>query len=160
MADVQISLFTHPFLTNFLLPFLLVFVVIFAILEKSNVLGEGKKYANLIVAIVIGLLFIGMQSVVGFTIKLLPLVAVLVVVLLGYYIIFGFIGIHEKTGLKITLGIVFGLALIISILWATGVLEKIGGSFSPETVGTIIFLAILGGAIALVLTTKVKEKGE
>ena len=35
-------------LTDVLLPFLLVFTIIFAILQKSNILGEGKKNFNVI----------------------------------------------------------------------------------------------------------------
>ena len=40
------------------LPFLLIFVIIFAILQKSNVLGEGKRNFNVVVAAVIGLLVV------------------------------------------------------------------------------------------------------
>lgn len=159
MANVQTtSLFINPLLTNILLPFLLVFVVVFAILEKTNVLGEGKKYANLIVAIIVGLLFIGAQSLVGFTIRLLPLVTVLIVVLLGYFLIFGFVGIHLTKGMQIVLGIVFGLAFIGAVLWATGLLEKVKGTINEGTIGVIVFLLILGGAIALVLSAKGKQE--
>lgn len=159
MADVQTtSLFTNPLLTNILLPFLLIFVVVFAILEKTNILGEGKKYANLIVAIIVGLLFIGAQSLVGFTVRLLPLVAALIVVLLGYFLIFGFVGIHLTKGMQVTLGIVFGLAFIGAVLWATGLLDKVTGTINEGTIGVIVFLLILGGAIALVLSAKGKQE--
>jgi len=157
MAEAQLSLFTSPILTNIFLPFLLVFVVVFAILEKTNILGEGKKYANLIVAIIVGLLFIGAQSLVGFTIKFLPLVAVFLVILLGYFLVFGFVGIHLEKGMKVTLGIVFGIALVAAILWATGLLSNVSSGSMEQTIGIILFVAILGGAIALVVSGKGKE---
>ena len=153
MGDAQtLNLFTNPLLTNILLPFLLIFVVVFAILEKTNILGEGKKYANLIVAIITGLLFVGAQSLVGFTIKLLPLVAVFLVVLLGYFLVFGFIGIHLNKGMKILLGIVFGIALIAAIAWSTGILSQIPSTAPMETiVGVVLLIALLGGAIAVMI---------
>jgi|SRR3989344_9477854 len=41
-----------------LLIFLLIFVIVFAILQKSKILGDGKKNLNVVVAIVVGLLVI------------------------------------------------------------------------------------------------------
>lgn len=159
MADASLSALSSPFLSNVLLPFLLVFVIIFALLEKTNLLGSGKRAANLIVALVIALLFIGVQGVVGFTVRLLPLVAVFVVILLGYFLIFGFIGIHESKGLKVALGIIFGIALIAAVLWATGLLDKLseGAGADPAVVAIGVFVAIVGGAIALVLSTPTKQ---
>jgi len=158
MGDAQtLGILSSPFLSNILLPFLLVFVVIFAILEKTELLGKEKRYANLIISIIIGLLFIGVQSVVGFTLRLLPLVAVFLVILLGYFLIFGFIDIHKVKGLQIALGIIFGLAFIAAVLWAAGVLDKLTGSITAGTVGVVVFLLILGGAVALVLSAKGKQ---
>lgn len=158
MADTTLSVLSSPFLTNLLLPFLLVFVVVFAILEKTNLLGEGKKSANLIVALIIGLLFIGVQSVVGFTIRLLPLVAVFLVILLGYFLIFGFIGLHVSKGLQLVLGIVFGIALIIAVLWATGILKNLTATpITAETIALVVFIGIIGGAIALILSIPTKQ---
>jgi hypothetical protein len=45
-------------LTDALLPFLLIFVILFAILQKTKVLGEGKKNFNVIVSLVISLLVV------------------------------------------------------------------------------------------------------
>src|SRR3989344_4908772 len=44
--------------TDVLLPFLLVFVFIFAILQKTKILGEGKKNLSVAVAVIVGLLFV------------------------------------------------------------------------------------------------------
>ena len=45
-------------LTDIVLPFLLIFTVIYAILQRSKLLGEGRKNFNVVVALVIGLLVI------------------------------------------------------------------------------------------------------
>ncbi|MGB9707946.1 MAG: hypothetical protein ACPLXC_01295 [Candidatus Pacearchaeota archaeon] len=160
MAESQtLNLLTSPILTNLILPFLLVFVVVFAILEKTNILGEGKKYANLLVAIIVGLLFIGAQSLVGVTLKFLPLVAILLVILLGYFLVFGFVGIHLSKGMTILLGIVFGIALIAAIAWSTGILSQVSSSAPlTEIVGIVLLIGLLGGAIAIVVASKGKEK--
>ena len=159
MADSQtFGLLTSPILTDIILPFLLVFVVVFAILEKTEILGKDKKYANLIIGIIVGLLFIGVQSVVGFTVKFLPLVAVFLVILLGYFLVFGFVGIHLEKGMKIVLGIIFGVALLAAVAWSTGILSAIS-SAAPltEIVGIVLLVGLLGGAIAMVVAGKGKE---
>jgi len=43
-------------LTDALLPFLLIFVIIFAVLQKSKILGEGKRNFNVVIATVISLM--------------------------------------------------------------------------------------------------------
>lgn len=43
---------------DFLLPFILVFTIVFAVLQKSEILGKDKKNFNVIIALVLGLLFI------------------------------------------------------------------------------------------------------
>lgn len=161
MAEGVYGVFTQPFVTNFILPFLLVFVLVYAILEKTNLLGEGKRYANLIIAFIIGILFIGAQVFVGFTIRFIPLIAVFLVILLCYFLIFGFIGIHETKGLKITLGIIFGIALVVGILWATGLLSKLVSSTPmADIIGWATLIVILGATIALTLSgAKKKTQG-
>jgi len=160
MAAEIIGLLVHPFLTNIVLPFLLIFVVVYAILERTKVLGE-KRYANLIVAIVIGFIWIGAQTLVGFTIKLIPLFAAMIIILLGYFLVFGFIGIAENKGLKITLGILFGIAILVSVAWAAGLFDMISpANWGPDVLALIIFFVIFTGAIVLVVTTSAKGKGK
>lgn len=42
-------------LTDALLPFLLIFTIVFAVLQKTNILGAGKKNFNVVVALVLAL---------------------------------------------------------------------------------------------------------
>ena len=160
MIAETFSIFAHPLFTNIILPFLLIFVVVYAILEKTSILGEEKKYANLLVAIIIGFMFIGVQSLVGFTIRLILLIATMVIILLGYFLVFGFIGIkQENKGTQVVLGILFGLAIIVSVIWAAGLLEKIQlANINSDVLAIIIFIMIFGGAIALVLTQSKDSK--
>lgn len=159
MAEPEyFGLFMHPFFTNVILPFLLMFVVIYAILEKTALLGKERRYANIIVALVIGFIFVGVQSVVGFTLRLIPLVAMLIMVLLCLYLIFGFIGTEKTKWMQISLGIVFGVAFIIIVLWAVKIdgvslLHRFTGTeMRGNVTGIVTLLVALGMAIALVLT--------
>ena len=151
------GIFTHPFLTNIILPFLLIFVIVFALLEKSGVLGKDKRNANLLVALVIGFIFIGAQNLIGFTLTFIPLASVFLVVLLGIFLVFGFIDIEKAKGVKIALGIIFGIALIVAIAWSTGVLGIITSVLTADVIGGILIVVLLGGAIALVLASKGKD---
>jgi len=42
-------------LTDALIPFLLIFTIVFAVLQKTNILGTGKKNFNVIIALVMAL---------------------------------------------------------------------------------------------------------
>jgi len=165
VATESLSIITNPFLTNVILPFLLVFVVLFAVLEKIEVLGKDKKSTNIIVALVVALLFVGVQKAVGFTIAIIPLIAVLIMILLCFYLVFGFVGIHEAKGMKITLGVIFGIAFITVILWAamcgqqTCLQKMFGSAVKSNSIAIITLVAVLGGAIALVITTAPKHSG-
>ena len=160
MAAQTLGLLANPFFTNVILPFLLIFTVIFAILQKTKLI-EGKKGIDIIVALVIGLIFVGVQSVVGFTLKLLPITAALIVVLLSIYLVFGFIGVHQSKALQIALGIVFGIALIVVLLWATGTMPRTSGiRLSEQAIAYIVFFLALGGAIAVAVTSKSKSESE
>jgi hypothetical protein len=158
MVDpIQTSVFENSFIIYILMPFLLVFVLVFAILEKANILGEGKRAANVIIAAVIAFIFVGVPSIVGVTLKLIPIISLVLIILLCMLLMFGFVGIQipENKGIKIVLGIVLGLILIGVILWATGVIQKI--HLSSSAIQYIILFAIFGGALALVVSTSGKK---
>lgn len=159
VESVQTTIFGNSFILYLLLPFLLVFVVIFSILEKTNILGEGKRPANIIVAMVIAFLFVAVPSVVGVTVKFIPLIALIIIVLLCALMLFGFVGIdiRENKGLKITLGIVLGLALLGIFAWSTGIFSLLQGQFNSQILQYVILIVIFGGALALVVSTSGKK---
>lgn len=151
------TLFTDPFFTQVILPFLLIFVVVFAILRKTQILGDNKS-VDITVALVISFIFVGVPSAVGITLNIIPVVAVMIVIILCFLLLFGFAGfkLPPNKGLKITLGIILGIALIATIVWATGVqLPKI----TPEVLNyIIIFSLIIGAGAAIIATPNQKAK--
>ena len=79
-----------PFFVNIILPFVLVFTLVFAILEKTRLLGENKQI-DAIVGVVIGLFLISVPGPRDIVILLMPFLAVSIVILLVFMIIYGFI---------------------------------------------------------------------
>ena len=53
------TILQNSLLTDFLYPFLLIFFICFAVLEKAKVFGDDKKQLNAMVALVVGLIFVG-----------------------------------------------------------------------------------------------------
>lgn len=164
------TIFSSALVKEAILPFLLVFVLIFAILEKTKILGEGKKQINAIISLVIALILIVFPYPRDIIVNLMPVLAVVAVVLFVFMLLYGFVGMTGKEftmpkGLKITFGILIAIVLIVAILIITGYWENFSGWFSGESGGkvwqNIIIILIIGGVIALVLSTGggSKDKG-
>jgi len=161
------TIFSEPIFIEYILPFLLVFTLVFAVLDKTKLLGDGKRQINAIISLVIGLILIGFPYARGVIVKLIPFLAVSLVVLFIFMLVFGFISGKKEgdvlnKGLKIALGIIFGLAVIVAILWATGSWDYVynlfvEGEYAGKIFFNILLLAIIGGAIAIVLSTSKKE---
>ena len=161
------TILTAPIFIDIVFPFVLVFVLIFAILQKTNILGEDKPQINAIISLAIGILFIAFPYPRGVVQLLMPFLAVAAVVILVFMILFGFVASGDKgfvmnKGLKITFGILIGIALIIAILAATGYwktfIDVFTGDSSNTIVTSIIFIAIIGGAMAVVLSSGGEKK--
>ncbi|MCS7134294.1 MAG: hypothetical protein NZ889_00320 [Candidatus Pacearchaeota archaeon] len=145
--------FIPPFIYNVLLPFLLVFAVVFAILEKTKVLGE-KRNINLIVSFCITFIFVGVPAMVNVTLRLIPVVSSIIVVLLCLLLLFGFAGlrVEENKTLRTILGVILGIALAVVVFWASGAMDKFRGTkISEATLNYIIFFSIFVLAIVVVL---------
>jgi hypothetical protein len=163
----ELGIFGAEFFTQVILPFILVFTLVYAILEKSKILGEGKHQINSIIALVIGLILIGVPLARGVITDIVPIIAVLAVIILVFMLIFGFVGGTGKEGnlnkgLKITIGIITGIVLIIAVLWSTGWLETIvSAAKQPESQGiwqSVIFIIIIIAVMAVALSGKSKEE--
>ena len=161
------SIFAQPIFMDYILPFLLVFTLTFAVLDKTKLLGEGKRQINAIISLVIGLILIAFPYAQGVIVKLIPFLAVALVILFVFMLMYGFaMGKKEgdvlDKGVKIALGIIVGLAVIVAVLWATGAWDKVydtlvGGSSSSQIWMNILLIAIIGGAMAIVLSTGGKK---
>jgi hypothetical protein len=151
--------------TQVILPFLLVFVLVFAILDKIKILGEDRRQINALVSLAIDLIFVTFSKAVGIINQLIPFLVVFTIVILIFLMLWGFIagnkeGLSINNGIKIAGGIIIAVALIVAVIVVTGagdVFKSLftGGS-SSFIIETIVFLVIIGGAIAVVLSVKSK----
>tara|TARA_Y100000310_G_C20548882_1_gene747013 strand:- start:349 stop:855 length:507 start_codon:yes stop_codon:yes gene_type:complete len=154
----------HPILTNFAFPFLIIFFVVYAVLEKTNLLGEGKAQLNAFLAFVIGLVFVGSvfpKEVVSNLILFLTvaIISVFVVLILWSFATGGevkgsFMG---NAALKWAFGIILVIAVIIALLWNTnlggsGLFDFLFGQSWSESFWTnFIFIVVIAGALAAVI---------
>jgi len=158
-------IFDNPFFTEMLLPFLLVFVVMFAILQKSKILGDGKAQIDALVALVIGLLLIGVPQPREIIVGIMPWLAVGVAVILIFLILYGFVAGDLSTApkwMKTTFGILAGLFTIGVVLYITGLWEIIGDWFSGgDTSGiwmNVLMIALIIGAMAVAVFSGKRDK--
>jgi peptidoglycan/LPS O-acetylase OafA/YrhL len=157
---------SNELVTQTILPFVLVFVLIFAILDRIKILGEDKRQINAIVSLVIALLFVTFGNAVGMVTQLVPFLVVLSVIILVFLILWGFIaagkdGFSVNKGIRIAAGIIITVALIVAVIIVTGAGDTFSkwfsGSNSNTIVGTIVFIVIIGGAMAVVLSSGKKS---
>jgi hypothetical protein len=150
--------------TRYILPFLLVFVISFAILLKTKLFGDDKKQINLIVSLIMGLIFISFDYATDIVVKLIPFLIVCLVILFVFMLIYGFIAVKKGSddilngGLRIALGIIFGIAVIGAVFWATGIWKTLYTYFSTSSSSgsifvNVLFIALVGGGIAIVLAS-------
>jgi len=151
----------HWIFTRFALPFLLVFAIVFAVLEKTKVLGDGKKQLNALVAFIVGLIFVSVVYPQLVVTNLILFLSVAIVVVFVVWLLWGFISggeakLPESNVLKIVLGVVLGVAVVIAVLWATGVHTNVANFFTSQnwTSGfwlNALFVILIAAALALVL---------
>jgi len=150
--------FDWPIFTEGILPFLLVFVLIFAVLQKSRILGEGKAQIDALVSLAIALILIVVPPARNLIMVIIPWLAVAVVVMLVFLILYGFAG--GGTGekwMKIVFGILAGIFVVVLVMYFTGFWETFSGWFTGESgggiVANIIMLLVIGGAVAVAVAT-------
>jgi len=158
----MVNFFATTLFSQFILPFLLVFVVVFAILQKSKILGDGKAQMDSLVSLAIALLLIATPIPRNFIVNFTPWVAVGIVVILVFLLLYGFIAEDSwKTQLwvKIVFGVLSGIFVIGLIIYFSGVWKSGTASslFSMEDSGSlwanILLIVIIGGAIAVALSS-------
>jgi len=156
---VKETILQHWVFTQFVLPFLLIFTIVFAVLQKTKVLGHGKKQLDAIVAFVIGLIFVGVaypKLVVGNLILFLTVALVVVFVAL---LLWGFVSGGEAKLEGNTLKVVGGvsvIAIIFAVLWAMGIQGGVFGllfnqSWSSTFWTNFFFIAVIVVVLAVVI---------
>lgn len=162
------TILSSPLFIQIILPFLLVFAVVFAVLQKSEILGKGKKQIDAIVALVVGLIVIAFGNATGIIVNLMPFLAVSLIIILVFMILIGMLFKEGEFNLdkkiKIGLGIVITVAVIIAVLYLTngfGYVESLfSGAGGSTLLANIIFIALIIGAVAAVVFGGGKPKGE
>ena len=158
------GIFGSSLLKNYILPFLLVFVLIFAILQKAKILGDGKAQIDALVSLSIALILIAFPQPRDLIVNLVPWLAVGVVVILAFLILYGFAAEEEwkeNKFLKITLGIlgaIFILAVVayVSGFWGWFYSQLVGGGSSVFS--SIIIFVVVGAAVAAAIATGHSKK--
>jgi hypothetical protein len=143
---------------NLILPFLLIFTVIFAILEKSEILGKGKKQVDALVALAVGLIVVAFGNYVDIIGKMTAFLGVAVVVILVFLILTAIF--YPQGGFKLEDNVkkagmgIAAVAVVIALLVYTGSWSYIKNAFSGNGSGllmNVIFIVIIVAAVAAVV---------
>jgi len=159
---VETTILQHWIFTDFLFPFFLVFFLTFAILERTKLLGDGKKSINAWISVVIGLIFVGAiypKIVVGkLTLFLsVALVALFVIMLIWGFILGDYKALTDARWVKYPLAGIAAIAFIGGLLWATGWYSNVTNFFNGSGVGQdIISNVFIVGIIVAVLVLVLK----
>lgn len=158
---VEEIILQHWIFTRFIYPFFLIFLLVFAILEKTKLLGENRQ-VNALVAFVIGFIFISVAYPTEVASNMILFLTIAIVVVFCALLLFGFafggeVKIEGK-GLKWFAGIVIVVAIIIAVLWTTGVKGEafdflFGQSWSKTFWTNAAFVVAAAIALALMIRT-------
>jgi len=143
-----------------LLPFLLIFTIIFAVLEKTKIIGEGKKQFNVIIALVISLMVViphvtdsypPGQDAVQIINNALPNVSVVIIAVILLLLLVGVFGMEWKlagSGVGAVAALI-SVGIIVYIFGSSaGWWNKMGQPFGfindPDTQALVIIILVFG----------------
>ena len=146
------------------LPFLLIFTLVFAILQKSKILGKDAKNLNVVVALIIGLVFIRNQYLVALINRFLPNVSLFIVVFLMLLLLLAIFIQEDYKGWGNNLMGIAGVVAVLAIIWSLSSDYLNGRYILPDwltgmdskTKSIVIFVAIF--VIIIWLVTKEKNQ--
>ena len=160
----QFNLLQNSFFSNIVLPFVLIFTVVFAILERTKVVSD-KRDVHAIIALVLGLLAVGVPAAVGVLQNLIPLISVLIIILFSWFLVFGFVGdrLLDKKGkplwsdtLKRLFSIILGVVILGLVTWSLGLFNLTTG-LDPDKTSQFVQIGILVGVIIAVIAVVVSS---
>lgn len=160
-----VTIFSSP-LAQVALVFVLVFTIIFAVLQKSKILGDGKKQIDALVSLSIALLVVSVGYALNIIAGLAPFLAVSLVIILVFMILTGIV--HEdklklSSGWKTFFTIAAFVAVIVAVLIITDGISYISsfiGGGNSAWLPNIILLAVIGAAIWVAFSGKGGGGGE
>lgn len=147
------------------LAFVLVFTLVFAVLQKSKILGEGKKQIDALISLAIGLIVISVGSALNFIQQIIPFMAISLIIILVFMLLLGMFynegSFKISDGLKIFFGIIVFLAVAIAVLIFTGGWSYIISWFgSNGSIGAdVILIVVVIVAVLIALFGSGKESG-
>ncbi|MFH1803223.1 MAG: hypothetical protein ABH864_07310 [archaeon] len=154
------TILSHPIFVETILPAILIFVIVFAILQKSKVLGDGKRQIDAIVSLVIAILFISFAQAVGIVLQMVPFLAVSLIILVVLFILLGSFWKDDlPKGIQYVLMAVVMIAVVVAAMYFTGAWEwlmdliygGVGGTDSSDLFTNIIFIIIIAAAVFAVV---------
>ncbi|HVY01265.1 MAG TPA: hypothetical protein VHA12_00685 [Candidatus Nanoarchaeia archaeon] len=160
------TILSSPFFVEGVLPFILVFSLVYAVLQKSKVLGEGKNQLDALVSFSVALLTIAFANAVSVIVQLVPVLAVGLVVLLVFMVMWGMayepgkFEMHKYV--KYAIGILAAIVTAGAVLYYTGSIDTISDYFDTSSDGlwsNILFVVLVAGAIAVVMAFSGKSGG-
>jgi hypothetical protein len=158
--DLFINLEQWGFL-DVVLPFILVFTIIFATLQKTKILGEGKKQYNVIVAMVMGMAFVfphatgSYLGMIGFDPvdvlnQVLPQVSIILIAIIMVLLIIGVFGNNlDFAGTSLSGWIVLASLLAVGAIFgsATGLFNLPNWLYflqDPQVQSLVVMILVFG----------------
>ncbi len=161
-------------LLDFLLPFLLVFTIIFAVLQKIKLFGDDKKNFNVVIALVLGLLFIaphitgtypGGYDPVQVLNEALPSVSLVAVAAIMLLLLLGIFGRDLGESLMPVIAVV-AIGFVIYIFGATSALSlwaspssTFGSWWTDELTELLVIILVFGLLVWFITRDTSKDKG-
>jgi len=129
--------------------FILIFSLIYGILQRSKILGEGSKQTNALIALAIGLLVVSVGYALDLITKIVPVLAVglvLILVFLLFIALFYEKEFKPQKWMTLTAISLAFVAVAITIIYYTGFFNTIASWFSAESsnwAGNIVLIIIV-----------------
>jgi len=153
-------LLIHPYFVDYVLPFVLVFTLVFAVLQRIKLLGDDVKQINAMVGLVVGLLLIAFPYPRSIIVLLMPFLAVSVVILLVFMLLYGFIVGKKETDVlgkwwKVAFGAILAVGLLSYLIYIAGYWNYVlnfflGGGSSQIWINIILIVVIIGAIVAVI----------
>lgn len=154
-------------LMDVILPFMLIFVVMFAVLEKTKVLGDGKKNLNVALSLVVSLIVVVPHVTGNYPagydpVKIinaaLPSVSIVVVAVTMLLIMIGLFA-HDKVYLGLSMPGWIAFASIVTLLvifgsaagwYASGFNAWLESIFGSDALAVVVMILVFGVIIAFI----------
>lgn len=164
------TILQSPLFVELVLPFVLVFAVVFAVLQKTEILGKGKKQVDSIVALVVALIFVSFARAIEIVTGLIPFLVVALVIILVFMILIGMLFKQGEFGLdkmhkgwRLAIAGIVAVAVVIAVLVITDAWDYLAFLFSGDSGGgiltNVIFVVIVIVAVAVVVMGGGKSGG-